>query len=33
MAWGAALVLVLLVLVFNLAGQGLSWHFGRHKQR
>jgi phosphate transport system permease protein len=33
MAWGAALVLVLLVLLFNLAGQGLSWHFGKHKQR
>jgi phosphate transport system permease protein len=33
MAWGAALVLVLLVLAFNLAGQALSWHFGRHKQR
>jgi phosphate transport system permease protein len=33
MAWGAALVLVLLVLLFNLAGQALSWHFGKHKQR
>jgi phosphate transport system permease protein len=33
MAWGAALVLVLLVLAFNLAGQVLSWHFGKHKQR
>jgi phosphate transport system permease protein len=33
MAWGAALVLVILVLVFNLAGQVLSWHFGRHKAR
>ena len=33
MAWGAALVLVLLVLLFNLAGQVLSWHFGRHRQR
>lgn len=31
MAWGAALVLVLLVLLFNLAGQALSWHFGRHQ--
>jgi phosphate transport system permease protein len=32
MAWGAALVLVMLVLVFNLAGQIISWRFGQHKQ-
>lgn len=33
MAWGAALVLVLLVLVFNLTGQAISWKFGQHDQR
>lgn len=32
MAWGAALVLVMLVLIFNLAGQMISWKFGQHKQ-
>lgn len=29
-AWGAALVLVLLVLVFNVCGQLFSWRTGRH---
>lgn len=30
MAWGAALVLVLLVLAFNICGQFFSWRTGRH---
>jgi ABC-type phosphate transport system permease subunit len=30
MAWGAALVLVLLVLFLNLSGQLVSWRTGRH---
>jgi phosphate transport system permease protein len=31
MAWGAALVLVGLVLLFNLAGQSIAWRYGQHR--
>jgi phosphate transport system permease protein len=31
MAWGAALVLVALVLVFNLSGQAIAWRYGQHR--
>lgn len=31
MAWGAALVLVGLVLFFNLAGQSIAWKYGQHR--